>query len=94
MIMFGPRLGNGFSFGKILGGINKTLNVVNQMIPIYKEAKPLMSNAKSAINFIKEMSTSTTNRVMNNTQKNLEPLKEKIKNVQNSVNQKGPTFFQ
>lgn len=95
--MFGPRIGaSTFSFGKVLGGLSKTLGVVNQVIPIYKEAKPMIQNAKNAFNLIKEMSTSTSNRIINNTEKNLSPVKEKIKNfnTENSNNKKGPTFFQ
>ncbi len=94
--MFGPRtLLSGLSFGKVLGGISKTLGVVNQIIPLYKEAKPMINNARTALNIIKDFGTSTTNKVMTNTEKNLKPIKEKIKSVSNNVNiQKGPTFFQ
>jgi len=95
--MFGPRLGtSSLSFGKILGGLSKTLGVVNQVIPIYKEAKPMIQNAKTAFSLIKEFGNTTTNRVMTNTEKNFKPLKEKINTIQNInlENQKGPTFFQ
>ena len=101
--MFGPRsLFGGLSLTRVLGGLNKTLGVVNQVIPLYKEAKPMLNNARNAINLIKEFSSSTTTKVMNNTSKNLQPIKEKINalnNVSQSVNstfktQKGPTFFQ
>ena len=36
---------NGLTFGKIIGGISKTLNIVNQAIPLYKQVRPLISNA-------------------------------------------------
>ena len=107
MYMFGPNIpglttaaGRGLSFGKILGGISKTLGVVNQIIPIYKEAKPMINNAKTALSIVKEFGNSTTNRIMTNKEKNLQPLKQKIKQSQiiNSTitypNEKGPTFFQ
>ncbi len=92
--MFGPRatLG-GLSFTKVLGGLSKTLGVVNQIIPLYKEAKPMISNAGKAISIIRELGNTTTNRVMTNTAKNMAPIKEKI-NKQILNNQKGPTFFQ
>ena len=92
--MFGPRavLG-GLSFTKVLGGLSKTLGVVNQIIPLYKEAKPMISNAGKAISIIRELGNTTTNRVINNTAKNMAPIKEKI-NKQILNNQKGPTFFQ
>lgn len=93
--MFGPGNTSSFSLTKIIGGINKTLGVVNQIIPIYKEAKPMINNAKTALGIIKELGSSTTNRVLTNTNKNLQPIKEKINNKnRNSPTQKGPTFFQ
>ncbi len=93
--MFGPRIGTStFSFGKILGGLSKTLGVVNQVIPIYKEAKPIIQNAKSAFTLIKEMGTTTTNKIVNNTEKNMKQVKETIAKNLNNSNQKGPTFFQ
>ncbi|MBQ3142056.1 MAG: hypothetical protein IJB82_00950 [Bacilli bacterium] len=33
----------------ILNGANKTLNIVKQAVPIYKEIKPLIGNAKNII---------------------------------------------
>ena len=82
--MFGPRLFNGLSFTRVLGGLSRTLGVVNQIIPLYKEAKPLMNNARNAFNIIKEFSNSTTNKVLTNTEKNLQPLKEKINQTTNT----------
>lgn len=96
--MFGPRALGGLSFTRVLGGISKTLGVVNQIIPIYKEAKPMINNARNAFSLIKEFSNTTTNRVMANTEKNMKPIKEKINNLatnnSNFSTQKGPTFFQ
>lgn len=92
--MFGPRIfPSSLTIPKILGGINKTLGVVNQIIPLYKEAKPMVNNARNALNLLKEMGSTTTTKIMTNTEKNLQPLKEKINNL-NIPNQKGPTFFQ
>ncbi len=96
--MFGPRsIFSGLSLGRVVGGISKTLGVVNQIIPIYKEAKPMIDNAKSAFALMKEFGNKATTRVLNNTEKNLKPLKDKINvslNNPNVGNQKGPTFFQ
>ena len=91
-----PPITSPFSIGKIVGGLSKTLGVVNQIIPLYKEAKPMIQNAKTAFSLIKEFGNTTTNRVMTNTEKNFKPLKEKINTIQNInlENQKGPTFFQ
>ncbi len=92
--MFGPNPTGPFSLTKIIGGLSKTLGMVNQMIPLYKEAKPMLANARNALGLIKEMSNNTTQRVMENTEKNLRPIKEKMTNYHNFTEQKGPTFFQ
>ena len=34
----------GFNIGKIVGGINDTLNIVNKTIPIYKQVSPIVKN--------------------------------------------------
>jgi len=89
-------LNNTFSIGKIVGGLSKTLNVANQLIPLYKEAKPMIQNAKSAFGLIKEFGNTTTNKVLTNKEKNITPIKEKIESLKdNNINQnkKGPTFF-
>lgn len=95
--MFGPRIGAPtLSFGKILGGLSKTLGVVNQVIPIYKEAKPMIQNARTAFSLIKELGNTTTNRIMTNKEKNIKSIKEKINTINNVnfTNHNGPTFFQ
>ncbi len=99
--MFGPssfpRVFPSLSLGKVVSGISKTLGMVNQIIPIYKEAKPMINNARNAINILKEFSNSTTNRVMSKKEENLNLVKEQIKNMGNKINNsnsKGPTFFQ
>ncbi|MBE5806337.1 MAG: hypothetical protein E7313_06525 [Clostridiales bacterium] len=93
--MFGPKVGtNALTFGKMLGGLSKTLGVVNQVIPIYKEAKPMIQNARNAFNLIKEFGNTTTNRIVTNTEKNIGPIKEKINSLNSLENKKGPTFFQ
>lgn len=95
--MFGNTpLSSPLSLSKIVGGLSKTLGIANQIIPIYKEARPMIQNARNALNLVKEFSNSTTTRIQNNTQKNLKPLKEKvelIKNINANENKKGPTFF-
>ena len=71
--------------------------MVNQVIPLYKEAKPLVNNARNAINLLKDISKTTTKRVIENTNKNIGPIKEKMQNITNISNissEKGPTFFQ
>ena len=42
-----------FTFGKILSGVNRTLGIANQVIPLYQQTKPLFRNAKTAYNILK-----------------------------------------
>lgn len=40
---------------KIIGGISKTLQIANQVIPLYQKAKPLITNARSIMGIMKGM---------------------------------------
>ena len=77
---------NGLTFGKIIGGISKTLNIVNQAIPLYKQVRPLISifkefNKPDTVTNSKEKSIAISNTL---------PLKTKI----TSISTNNPTFFQ
>lgn len=94
--MFGPQI-KLFSFSKVISGMSKTLGIVNQVIPIYKEAKPMTQNAHNAFNIVKEFGTASMNKIINNKEKNITPIKEKIntiKNVNFHFKNNNPTFFQ
>lgn len=85
----------GLSFTKVLGGINKTLNVANQIIPLYMQAKPMITNARNAFSVAKEFMTAhpQTQQKQNITTKpisKIEPKKEDIKSLPTSNN---PVFF-
>lgn len=71
--MFTSSLGNGLSLAKILTGISKALNIANQAIPLVKDFKPIISNARSFISGITNQQQNipenkTTNKT-NNTKK-------------------------
>ena len=54
--MFGTNIArSSLSLTKVLSGISKGLGIVNQAIPIYKEIKPMMSNAKKVLEIAKEL---------------------------------------
>ena len=72
--------------------MSKTLGVVNQVIPIYKEAKPIIQNARNTMNLIKEFTNSSVNKIIEKKEKNVEPLKQIINKTNNKYN--NPTFFQ
>lgn len=79
-------------WGSLLTNTQKTLNVINQAIPVYYQVKPLYNNIKSfgkIMNIMNEPDSPNTNNNTNNTNtiNNQQVPKEK----ENSNNQ--PTFF-
>lgn len=90
--MFGTNIvKSSLSIGKILSGISKGLGIVNQAIPIYKEIKPMMSNAKKVLEIAKEFNKPSTTKIMDVT-----PKKEVTTTVTPSklTNSSNPVFFQ
>ena len=53
--MYRDLIGSPLSFTKIISGISKSLNIVNQVIPLYKEVRPIISNASGILSVFKEM---------------------------------------
>lgn len=74
-------MNNTFSLTKIIGGLSKTLNVVNQLIPLYNQVKPYIAKANKFKSNINNISIKPT--------QNIQP---KQTNTQNHTNL--PTFFQ
>ena len=75
-------MNNAFSLTKIIGGLSKTLNVVNQLIPLYNQVKPYLGKASKLMNNINIFSLSQTNT----------PKTNQIK--KNQIPNNLPTFFQ
>lgn len=80
------------SLTKILGGINKTLNIANQVIPLYVQAKPIIQNASSAMKVAKEflapVKTTSNNTTISN------PVKETKKEPETTAPAlSNPVFF-
>lgn len=87
--LFSRIFGGNLSFGSILSGTQKTLNIVNQAIPIVKQAGPVINNAKTmfkVMNEFKKVETPVTSR----TEKNTQPVET---NEINTVSENSPTFF-
>ena len=63
--MFGSSVTNGLTLTKVLSGISKTLNVANQVIPLYREAKPMINNAKTILNVLKEFNKKPKSNLAN-----------------------------
>ena len=73
------------SLSSIINGTSKTLNFVNQAIPVVKQVSPMMKNLKTMFNVMNEFKKSYTN---DNTKIEYKNEEENIKN-----NNYGPTFF-
>ena len=84
-----------FGGGKLstfINGTQKTLNIVNQAIPLVKQMGPVVKNAKTmfrVMNEFKKVDTSIINNKVDISNITTEVIEEKpIKNINN-----GPTFF-
>lgn len=74
------RLFNGLSFGKILNGTERALNFANQAIPLVKQVKPMIGNAKTMFKIMNEFKRSET-------------VKQNTINKNENYNNNGPRFF-
>lgn len=76
------------NFSEILNGTQKTLNVINQAIPIFYQIRPLWNNAKT---MLKIASAINVNEKQDKIVKN-NPQKEIIKK-ENNIKYNEPVFF-
>ncbi len=88
--MFNPSLLiKGLSLTKIIGGLSKTLQIANQVIPLYQKAKPMIQNARNIMGVLKTITkTPTSLESVEKTSSNTIEKSTKEKEDQNS-----PTFF-
>lgn len=84
----------GLSFAKIIGGISKTLQIANQVIPLYQKAKPMISNARSMMGILKEFTknNSKTIEVQDAVVVNANPKQNQVITTKKEVSA-SPTFF-
>lgn len=95
-----------FSFSGFLNGASKTLNVVNQAIPIFYQVKPMFNNAKTMFKImgaVKDDSPRTVSKNNNVTSNNTnEVVKTSNTSISNTrvndtssydANDNNPTFF-
>ena len=78
----------GLSFVKILGGLSKTLQIANQVIPLYQKARPVLANAKNMLGVLKEINKPNANTIKNETQTS-----SSIEIKTNEKTQTAPKFF-
>jgi len=84
----------GISIGNFLNGAQRVLNIANQTIPLVKQVKPVIGNAKTmfkVMNEFKRVEKPTNQSIV----KNINIDKEIINyNENKSINSsEGPTFF-
>ncbi len=89
--MFGNPVSSGLSLTKVLGGLSKTLNIANQVIPLYREAKPMIQNAKTILSVLKDV-----NKGSPAPKKTIEKPETKKDSITESIKPKAtnsPSFF-
>jgi len=86
--IFTRLFGGNLNLGSILSGTQKTLNIVNQAIPIIKQAGPVFNNAKTMFKVMNEFKKVET--PINNT---IPTINEEEIVVENNNIKNGPTFF-
>ena len=77
------------NFSSIMNGAQRTLNTVNQIIPLVKQARPMMDNAKTMFKLMSEFNRNDESNKKPSSKKGIE------KTTSNEVvSNNGPTFFQ
>lgn len=87
------------SFTGILDNASKTINTINQIVPLYQQIKPMFNNAKTALNIFKSVKNidsqptnniaeSPTNTTLNVNYKN----EEQAKNEKDNSNEAAIIF--
>ena len=88
--LFGT-LRNSINFSSILNGTQRTLNIINQAIPLVKQVSPVMKNARTMFRVMNEFKKVGGNNLPNNTLNNSSAIEKKTDNSTNY--EEGPKFF-
>lgn len=84
----------GLTFGKVISGISKTLNIVNQAIPLYKQVRPIINNAGSILSIFKEFNKPDTDTNIKEKSITLKDTSLPLKSTIKRITTNSPTFFQ
>ena len=97
--------GSGLTFGTILNGTQRALNFANQAIPLVKQVRPMIGNAKTmfkVMNEFKRTEKPNQNKSLNNNENKNTNYTDQDNNINNEYteveninisNSDGPTFF-
>lgn len=83
-----PQSTNPLTLTKIISGLSKSVNIVNQVIPLYEQSKPMINSVKKIFSYLNK-----GNDNANKTVENQIPKTEKPKKVAVKSNLNNPTFF-
>ena len=94
--LFGSLTRKSFSWSNLISGAQKTLNLINQAIPVIKQASPIVKNAKTmfkVMNEFKRFDISSVNKdkTVNNSSNDIE--ENRAVNNTTIINDSTPTFF-
>ena len=78
-------------WSELLEGTKKTLDVVNQAIPIYYQVKPIISNAKTLFKVANVINNNTTEVIAENKEKDQSEIKEEVSTTSSKNN--SPIFY-
>ncbi len=78
-------------WSELLEGTKKTLDVVNQAIPIYYQVKPIISNAKTLFKVANVINNNTTEVIAENEEKDQSEIKEEVSTTSSKNN--SPIFY-
>ncbi len=86
--------GSGLSLVRILGTLSRTLGVVRQFSPLYKDIKPLLSKAPIFFERLANIRNTAMNFKNYNSQLPLQSIQNDMNSNQNLISNHGPNFFQ
>lgn len=93
---------SGVTIGNILNGTQRALNFANQAIPLVKQVRPMIGNAKTMFRVMNEFkraekprqNTVPANNINSNNDSNIIEKETNVKDENNYVvSNNGPTFF-
>ena len=78
-------------WSELLEGTKKTLDVVNQAIPIHYQVKPIVSNAKTLLKVANVINSDTTEVIAKNEEEAQSEIKEEVSTTSSGNNR--PIFY-
>lgn len=85
---------NGINWGGIINNTQKTLNIINQAIPVVKQVTPVVKNAKTMFSVMNEFKKiNSTDKPKESKKNNYITSDNMIDNVKATPEISGPMFF-